>query len=53
MPFKAVTFVENTFKQVGGCVGNLLKVMQMAAEQEKEANRNCHEKVRHNFKQNK
>lgn len=53
MPFKAIKTAENAVKTVGGLVGNVLKVMAMTAEQEKEANRNWREKMRNNFRQNK
>lgn len=53
MPFKAVTFIEKTAQKAGNIAHSLLNFMQMAAEQEKEANRNWREKMRHPFRQNK
>lgn len=53
MPFKAVQMAENTAKTAGNIVHSLLNVMQVAAEQEKETNRNWREKMRNNFSQRK
>lgn len=51
MPFKAVTFIEKAAKTAGNIAHSLLNIMQMAAEQEKKANRNWREKMRTRFKQ--
>ena len=53
MPFKAVQMAENTAKTAGNIVHSLLNVMQVAAEHEKETNRNWREKMRNNFSQRK
>ena len=51
IPFKALTFIEKTAKTAGNIVNDLLNIMQIAAKQEKDANRNWREKMRTCFKQ--